>query len=480
MAGASSLKRSPLKRGLAEAAPPGRPRAYEGIMDAELKSLQIDRGKKSDPQPSKWATRWIIAGVAIFLLLGTGRFAYNKLNAAVEVDTVEVKVASTGTGASAGQGVVLNATGYIVAHHEIQVASKVVGRVKWIGVEKGDHVKAGQPIVRLEDDEYQAQVDQSKGNLANLQARLLEAEHGSRPEEIAVAKANLDQAKANLTDAKVTLERTKELVGQGVLSRQQLDDAQAKYDDGLARVASLDKTFELARIGPRKEEIDSLRGQVEQAKGALDYSQTQLDNTIIRSPVEGTILERAVEQGEFVTNGFVGDKGAKGYVVTLADLNDLQVELDINQNDFAKLQMGQKSTVTTDAFPDRKYDGVIAEMSPKADRQKATVQVKVRVLHPDSFLRPEMNASTAFLADEKSAPTAGGVSNPLIVVPASAVKNDAVFVVLGGKAVRRQVKTGSTNSQGVRIEQGLIGGEDLILNPPDTLKDGDRVHPKNS
>ena len=164
-------------------------------MDAELKGLQIDRGQRREPQPARWATRWILGGVALFLILGTGRLAYNKLNAATEVDSVRVTVASAGGGA-AGEGVVLNATGYIVAHHEIQVASKVVGRVKWIGVEKGDRVKAGQEVVRLEDDEYQAQLQQGKGNLANLQARLLEAEHGSRPEEIAVAKANLELAQA--------------------------------------------------------------------------------------------------------------------------------------------------------------------------------------------------------------------------------------------------------------------------------------------
>jgi HlyD family secretion protein len=448
-------------------------------MDAELKSLQIDRGQRKDPQPSKWATRWIIGGIALFVLLGTGRLAYNTLNSATEVETVRVTAANTGAGA-AGGAVALNATGYIVAHHEIQVASKVVGRVKWIGVEKGDHVKAGQPIVRLEDDEYQAQLDQTKGNLANLQARLLEAEHGSRPEEIAVAKANWEQAKANLTNAKVTLDRTKELVGQGVLSRQALDDAQAKYDDAVARVASLDKIYELSRLGPRKEQVDSLRGQVEQAKGMLAYAQNQIDNTVIRAPIDGTILERAVERGEFVTTGFVGDKGAKGYVVTLADLNDLQVELDINQNDFARLRMGQNGVVTTDAYPDRKYDGVIEEMSPKADRQKATVQVKVKILHPDSYLRPEMNSSVAFLTDEKTGAASGALAKPLIVVPASAIKSDAVFVILSGKAVKRTVKTGTTNSQGVRIEDGLVGGEDLIVNPPATLKDGDRVRTKTS
>jgi HlyD family secretion protein len=406
-----------------------------------------------------------------------GRVAYNKLNAATEVETL--RVAAAGGAASAGPSVALNATGYIVAHHEIEVASKVIGRVGWIGVEKGDRVKAGQIVVRLEDDEYRAQLEQARGQLANLQARLLEAEHGSRPEEIAVAKANLDQARASLVDAQVTLDRTKELVSQGVLSRQQLDDAQSKYDDTVARVASLQKTHELARLGPRQEEIDSLRGQVEQARGALSYAQTQLENTMIRAPVDGTILERAVEKGEFVTNGFVGDKGAKGYVVTLADLNDLQVELDINQNDFARLHMGQRGIVTTDAYPDRKYEGVIAEVSPKADRQKATVQVKVKVLHPDEYLRPEMNASVAFLLDDKPAAT-GASPRPLILVPASGVKNDAVFVVFGGRAVRRAVKTGATTNQGIQIREGLNGGEDLVVNPPTGLKDGDRVRTKTS
>jgi HlyD family secretion protein len=445
-------------------------------MEADLKTLQIDRTSKRPPEPSKWAVRWIVGGVALFLLLGMARVAYNKLNAATEVETLRV---TASTGAAAGPGVALNATGYIVAHHEIEVASKVVGRVAWIGVEKGDRVKAGQVLVRLEDDEYRAQLAQGKGQLDNLEARLLQAEHGSRPEEIAVAKANLDQAKANLVDAKVTLDRTRQLVSEGVLSRQQLDDAQSKYDDTVAHVAALQKTHELARLGPRREEIDSLRGQVEQAKGMVEYAQTQLDNTVIRAPVSGTILERAVEKGEFVTNGFVGDRGAKGYVVTLADLNDLQVELDINQNDFARLHMGQKGIVTTDAYPDRKYDGVIAEMSPKADRQKATVQVKVKVLRPDEYLRPEMNASVAFLLDDKPA-APGSPARPVIVVPASAVKNDAVFVVLDGRALRRAVKTGGATSQGVQIREGLIGGEDLVVNPPASLKDGDRVRMKNS
>ena len=445
-------------------------------MQAELKSLQIDRSKKTQQEPSRWATRWIIGGVLLFILLGAARFAYSRLNAATEVDVVRVHAQSS---AAAGPGVVLNATGYIVAAHRIEVASKVVGRVAWIGVEKGDKVKAGQVLVRLEDDEYSAQLTQAKGQLLNLQAKLAELEHGSRPEEIAVARANLGQAKADLENAKVTLDRTNRLTSQGVMARQAQDDAQAKYDSALARVNSLQKTLDLSVLGPRQEQVDAMRGQVEQAKGAMAYAETQRSNTVIRAPVTGTVLERAVEKGEFLTTMFVGDKGAKGYVVALADLNDLEVELDISQNDFAKLHARQKGTVTTDAFPDRKYDGIIYEISPEANRQKATVQIKVKILNPDDYLRPEMNASVAFAADEKSA-SAGAPSRPVIVVPASAIRNNAVFVMLDGKAVQRAVKTGSTNSQGVRIEDGLIGGEDLLVNPPAELKEGARIKAKQS
>ena len=445
-------------------------------MQAELKSLQIDRTKKSPAEPSRWAVRWIIGGVLVFVLLGAARFGYDRLNAATEVAVVRVQAESP---ASAGPGVILNATGYIVAAHRIEVASKVVGKILWIGVEKGDAVKAGQPLVRLEDDEYRAQVTQAKGALLNLQAKLAELEHGSRPEEIAVARANLNQAKADQENAQVTLNRTKGLVADKVLSKQALDDAQAKFDSAVAHVNSLQKTLDLSVLGPRQEEIDSMRGQVEQAKGALAYAETQETNTVITAPVTGTVLERAVEKGEFVTNMNVGDKGAKGYVAAVADLNDLEVELDISQNDFAKLGPKQKGVVTTDAFPDLKYDGFIKEISPEANRQKATVQVKVKVLNPDSHLRPDMNASVAFISDEKQA-AAGTTARPIVVIPASAIRDNAVFVMFDGKAVRREVKTGSTNSKGVRIDSGLNGGEDLIVSPPPELKNGERVRPKQA
>ena len=441
-------------------------------MGAELRGLRIDRTQRKEPSPSKWATRWILAGVALFLLLGAGRFAYEKMNAAPVVEVQRVK--ATASPSASGGAVILNATGYIIAAHRIQVAAKSVGKVSWIGVDKGTKVKEGQVLVRLEDDEYRAQLQQARGQLANLEARLKEMVNGSRPEEIAGGLANLNVAKADLENARITLERTKNLTAAKVLSRQALDDAQARYDSAVAKVVSLEKTYDLLKLGPRTEQIDAVRGQIDQARGAVAYAETLLSNTIIRAPVTGTILERAVEKGEFVTTSFVGDKGAKGYVVSLADLNDLQVELDISQNDFARLGPRQRGVITTDAFRDRKYEGYIEEISPEANRQKATVQVKVRVLKPDDYLRPEMNANVAFVSDEKPA---GGSSpsKPMIVVPTSAVRDGAVFVALGGKAVRRPVKAGPATSQGTRIDDGLVGGEDLIVAPPADLKDGDRV-----
>ena len=312
-------------------------------MDAELKNLRIDRTARRDTGPSKWATRWIVAGVAVLLALGAWRVLSAKLDAATVVETQRVQAISA---ASAPEGVVLNATGYIVAAHRIEVAAKVVGKVKWIGVDKGDHVREGDVMVRLEDDEYQAQMEQARGQLATLQAKLDEALHGSRPEEVAQAQANLDSAKADLDNAKVSLNRVKSQIGEGLVASQSVDDAQARYDSAVHKVNSLEKAYELVKLGPRQEEIDSLRGQVQQAKGAVAYAETNLANTIIRAPVTGTILERAVERGEFVTTSFVGDRGAKGYVVSLADLNDLEVELDISQNDFAKLHAAQHGVVT--------------------------------------------------------------------------------------------------------------------------------------
>jgi len=250
-------------------------------MELELRNLKIDRTarreKEGKPVVNMIAIAVLVAVAAIGALL-----LYRKLNAATPVQVVQVQ--SPISVSAAGGQTILSATGYIIAAHKIEVASKVNGRVAWIGVDKGDKVKAGQVLVRLEDDEYRAQVTQQRGQLENLKGREMEIRNGNRPEEIEKARYDVNQAKADLENAKVSLDRTKQLTDSGVFSKQSLDDAQAKYDNAVAKVASLQRLLDLEVLGPRQEQTTQIVGQVQQARGALEYAQTQLDNTIIRAP----------------------------------------------------------------------------------------------------------------------------------------------------------------------------------------------------
>jgi HlyD family secretion protein len=450
----------------------------------ELQSLRIDRSQRGDSggEPPTWARRYILGGIAVIVLAGVVALVYRAFSS--DVPEVEVVHASAETGSNDAGAVVLSATGYIVAHHTINVNSKVTGRVLWIGVEKGDKVKEGQVLVRLEDQEFRASYEEAKGAVENARAYLEELQHGSRPEEIQEAQHNLDEARATSANDKVTLERTKELAAAGVDSKQQLDDATAKFEADQQRSNSLDKAFQLAKIGPRPEELLRAQGALEQAEGQLDYAKSQLDATVIRAPITGTILDRTAEKGELITAQFASSAagGPQGSVVSLADLNDIQVELDIAQADFARLFPAQKAIVTTDAYPDKQYNGVIAQISPEANRQKATVQVKVQVLRPDKYpgvlLRPDENATVKFLANEtpKSSKGPSGV-----FVPSTAMRDrdgkKIVFIAFDGKAVAREVHILSQRSDGALVD-GLVGGENVITTGPATLKDGDRIRIK--
>lgn len=445
----------------------------------DLRSLRIDRSERgsNNGEPAKWARRYIVIGIVVVAVLSLTVLAYRLLaRDAPEVEVVRAAAESSDIG-----GTVLSATGYIVAHHTINVNSKVTGRLAWIGVEKGDRVKEGQVLVRLEDEEFRAAYEQAKGALDNAQAYLDELQHGSRPEEIQEAQHNLDEARATLVDDKATLDRIKQLSSAGVVSHQQLDDATAKFDSDQQRVNSLDKAFQLMKIGPRPEEIARARGAQIQAQGQLDYAKSQLDATVIRAPVTGTILDRTAEKGELITAQFASAAagGPQGSVVSLADLNDLQVELDIAQADFARLGPKQRGIVTTDTYPDKTYDGEIAQISPEANRQKATVQVKVQVLNPNKYpeiqLRPEMNATVKFLAE---APKTKGSQSQGAFVPANALRDHdgkkIVLLAFDGKAHAREVHVLSQRTDGFIVD-GLVGGESVITTAPQDLKDGDSI-----
>lgn len=442
----------------------------------DLRSLRIDHNARhgGEGEPPLWAKRYILAGIALIVVLGVIAIAYRLFAG----DPLEVEVArATAETTGGAAGTVLSASGYIIPHHKINVNSKVTGRVKWVGVEKGDHVKEGQILVRLEDDEFHASYQQALGAQQNAAAYLLQLQNGSRPEEIQQAQHNLAEANATLANDKITLDRTRDLFRQGVLSQQALDDATAKYEADQQRARSLEQAYAMAKIGPRPEEIARAKGSMLQAEGQAAYAKSMLDATVIRAPVTGTILERTAEKGELITAMFAStvEGGPQGSVVSLADLKDIQVELDIAQDDFAKLGPKQRGIVTVDAYPDRKYDGEIAEISPEANRQKATVQVKVQILNPDDYLRPEMNATVKFLAHEDKST---GEKPSGVFVPSAALRErdgrKVVFLAYNGKAVMRPVQIVAQRSGGALV-QGLNGGENIITAAPATLKDGDKI-----
>lgn len=442
-------------------------------LSTELNKLKIDKSKRAVP-PRREGRTYLVGIIVLLALILVGFIVYRRATAAVEVEVIKPRPDDS------AQSAVLVATGYVVAHHKIQVGSKIAGRVGWIGVEKGARVRRDQVVVRLEDREYRAQFEQARAAYEAAQARLQEFQRGSRPEEIMRAQAEIERAQAQLRIDEAQLRRTEGLVKEGVAPAQTLDEIRGRYDADRANLASLMQTLELTRQGPRIEQVENARSEAARAQAAMDYARSILDATEIRAPISGTILERNVEQGEMVTTSFVGEQGAKGFVVTLADLSDVQVELDINQNDFNRIRSNQPCTIVTDAYPDRPYDCRVDEIAPEANRQKATVQVKVKFLQPDEHIRPEMNARVTFFASDEGKTKA---ETKLFVIPKRSVlereTGKAVVVAQNGRAQEQPIAVEKEVGSDVFVSKGLNGNESIIVGEElKELKSGDRISVK--
>jgi len=240
----------------------------------------------------------------------------------------------------------LTVSGYIINRERIEVSPRFQGVVQWIGVKKGDAVRKGQVVVRLDDAEQRANVAQAEGRLASGQVALQRAELAYR--------------------------RAHDLFVRNVASQEADDEA---------RLA-----------------VDAARSALQEIEGQLSLARTYLDWTVIHSPVDGVVLEKLVEPGELVTpQSFGGTRGPSTALLAVADMADLQVELDINEADLAKISLGHRCRVIPEAYPDKVYAGVVAEISPEANRQKGTLQIKVGIEQPDRYLTPELTAKVEFL-----------------------------------------------------------------------------------
>lgn len=441
----------------------------------DLQVLRIDRERTTRRETGR--RKWLVVILIIVVILAAGALIAGRLQLGSEIGLAAkpVRVTVAARRNSGGPEPVLSAGGYIIARNQVEVASKITGRVVSLEVVEGDIVRQGQVIARLDDYEISAQVGQAQANVAATRARLAQLEAGSRPQEIERAKAQMERAKADLNNAELALRRAERLVAEQVLQQQSLDDARARFDMARNAYQAAKEDYDLARIGPRQEEIDLARAQVKQAEAELAYAQALHNNTIIRAPVSGVILDRYVDLGEMVTTGFTSDRGARQALVSIADVNDLQVEMDITEADIAKVELNQPTIITPDAYSDRHYRGVVEYIAAVADRQKATIEVKVKVLDPDRFLRPDMGAKVTFYHKGAEAPKEMGA----IMVPKAAVVNQGgrtvVFVAKDEKAVMQSVTIGREEAGYVEILSGLDGGERVIIGGQTALKDGDKI-----
>lgn len=331
----------------------------------KLQSLSIPTEAKNRSQKSVWLIFLFVigaAGSALFFAWPRAsdqtRGPANKSASTSSKSTVAPAVTNSTNTPSATPAAapaekpgdsILTVSGYIINRERIELSPRFMGMVKWIGVKKGDAVTNGQTVVLLDDSEYKARLSELQGRQAQL--------------------------KVGLEKAKIYYERVKLLSTANVESKQIEDDA---------RLA-----------------VQAAEASLLEVEGTIAGVQNYIDWTVIKSPINGVVLEKLVDPNELVTpQSFGGTRGPSTALIAVADTKDLQVEIDLNEADVAKVFLNQKCKVSPEAYPDRVYDGYVAEKAPEANRQKGTLQVKVQILNPDKFLTPELSAKVDFLQGE--------------------------------------------------------------------------------
>jgi RND family efflux transporter MFP subunit len=376
--------------------------------------------------------RWAIAG--LLTLAAAGAAAWWLF---VRDRPIEVQVAAAQESAGPGQvaGAVLNASGYVTARRRATVSSKITGRIVDVRVEEGMAVREGQVLARLDD------------SLARAALQLAES-------QLAAARRAVTENEVRLNEARINLGRTQQLVKDGVATRASLDTSQAEVESQAARV-------------------DLAREQVTVAERQAALRRTELDDTVIRAPFSGVAISKDAQPGEMVSPVSAGGGFTRTGICTIVDMSSLEVEVDVNESYINRVATGQAVTATLDAYPDWQIPAHVITTVPSADRQKATVLVRIAFEKLDPRILPDMGVKVAFHGEER-----GGAATPRarLTIPRAAVRKeenrDVVFVVKDDRVERRAVRVGIAEGDGVEVLSGLTSGERVVVNPPAELRDG--------
>lgn len=394
-----------------------------------LDALRIDRSQAPQRSGGWW---WIV--LAMLIATGAGAWWFTR-STAITVKTATVQVRTSG--GNAGK-TLLNASGYVTTRLEATVSSKITGKVAEILIEEGMKVEKGQILARLDASNVEAGL------------RLAEA-------QLASAKSNLAETEPMLRFAKSELDRLDSMVTDKAVSKSDRDKAGAEFE------------FQKARLERQKADVTVAERQVDEWK-------QQLDDTIIRAPFSGVVTTKDSQPGEMISPMSAGGFTRTG-ICSLVDMASLEIEVDVGESFINRVKEGQPVIATLDAYSDWKIPCKVIAIIPTADRQKATVKVRVGFEKLDPRILPQMGVKVAFQSDESSAPAAAG--NALTVSKEAILKSggrDIAWVVRDGKVERRAVTVAGTDGDQITLGAGLSQGETVVLNAPPDLKDGTTVH----
>ena len=401
----------------------------------DLASLRIDADARAGEQRSRgWV--WLVLVLVVAVAAG-GWFWSQRLQAA-PVKTAAVSVRASGGGQSAGA--VLNASGYVTARRRATVSSKVTGKVLEVFVEEGKAVKKGQVLARLDDSQIRA-------SLSVAEAQLAAAQRGAAEDE------------ARLKQAQLNLDRRARLIKEGVVGRAEVDDAQGDVDSLTARIAMAQQ-------------------QVRVAEAQVTARQTDLTDMVVRAPFDGIAISKDAQPGEMISPVSAGGGFTRTGICTIVDMTSLEIEVDVSETYINRVHGDQKVEAVLDAYQDWKIPAHVITTIPSADRQKATVKVRIGFDQLDPRILPDMGVKVSFLREEE-APSAAAAAAARMTVPKAAIRTidgrSVVFVAKDDRVERRAISVGNENGGVVDVLSGVNAGERVVLDPPAGMKDGDRI-----
>jgi RND family efflux transporter MFP subunit len=404
----------------------------------DLGSLRIHDGQRAKSGMGK---RIVYAGIPVLIFAGivVAAYAFRNQKPVVEVTTIVKPEAG-------GQQTALNASGYITPRRRATIAAKITGRVTGVFFDEGTRVAEGQLLATLDDSDLRRALDSAKADRDSSQAAIADFE-------------------VQLKNAQIELRRAEQLQKAGVQTQEALDNATMAVDS-------------------LKAKITLAKQQVVAAESRIGVAQQAVDNCTIRAPYAGIVVSKDAQVGEMVSPVSAGGGFTRTGIATIVDMKSNEIEVDVNESYIAKVKEGQPVTATLDAYPDKPIPSKVRTVIPTADRQKATVKVRITILNLDKydFILPDMGVKVAFLEEQKPAASAQGkekAPQAVAYIPKTAVRSDSsasfVYLLRDGKVERRAVSLGTDRGTDVAVLAGVTPGDSLVVKGPENLRDGDKV-----